>query len=130
MKVLQKMHENWSFNEVEFYANISENSVNFANIMEDLKLKEILDNQQNIASVNFYELLNTTYKQIDAKYKSLSRILKLSIIEKIIAYYIKQNTYNNIEQNCAMQKQVISLNNNLIKQFIAIKRFELPVKFL
>ena len=60
----------------------------------------------------------------DYKYK-LSTTLKLSLIEKIMFYFIK----NNNEHNTNMQDNAL-LANSLTKQLLDIKKFELPIFFV
>lgn len=124
MSILQQLHPDWSKEDIKFYANISGNSINFANKLHELDITKSINsitNNQEIAN-----LLNKFSKQIDTKYNNLSRILKISLLEQIIMFFIKRNI-----NSCEVpNEQIIKQNNSLLKQIIDIKSYELPVRFI
>ena len=130
MKVLQQMHTDWLFDDVEFYANISDNSINFANLAADFGLKTIIVNGLKNEKLNLPNLLNVLYGQIERNCKTLSRVLKQSFLEKILMYLISENINFDIAKNCECILQIVKQNTQLLKQFADIKLFDLPVRFV
>ena len=130
VKILQQMHTDWSFDDTEFYANISDNSINLANIAADLRLKQIVINGLNNEKLDLYGLLNVLYDQIDKNCKTFSRVLKQSFLEKIIMYLINMSINSDVEKKSSCNLQILKQNTQLLHQFMDIKLFDLPVRFV
>ena len=122
MQILQNQNENLTFDEIEFYTTVSNNSIKLANILIDLDIKTTLQQPQKTAT-----LLNIIYKSIEVKYKQLSRTIKMSVLENIITYLIHQKIIN--DENDNVKNNIIE-NNSILKQFYNMKTFELPVLFI
>ena len=72
------------------------------------------------------------YKELEKNYKNATRSIKILILEKIIFFIIKVNTLKAIKNNYNdnnLLKTYNAIISNLVKQFIDIKTFELPVNF-
>ena len=94
----------------------------FAEILIQLNIANI----NNISKENIKSILNQLVQKIEKDYKyKLSTTLKLSLIEKIMFYFIKKNN----EHNTNMQDNAL-LANSLTKQLLDIKKFELPIFFV
>ena len=131
LKALKQLHNDWSSAEIEFYTDISENSVSIANILYQIDITKLIKQSDSNNYRDICHILNQSYTQIDAQCKSLSRLLKLTILEKIIMYLIRRNISDVSNSNDAeLRKKLMSQNTNILKQFTNIKRFELPVKFI
>ena len=127
LKILQQQHEDMAFEDIEFYTDMSGNSVNFANILISLN---IIDFLKNNANKSIQDLINNIYKMIDANSKDLSRVLKISLLEKVIIYLLNKNIKPFKAENINDVKNTLVNNNNIIQQFVDIKKFELPVRFV
>ena len=135
IKVLQKIHNISSIEDIEFYADVTDNSISFTKILYDIELKKIILNEEGFLKKDLHKILNEVYKQIDFKYKSLSYMLKMSLLERIIIYCVNKNIKDNLIKsnnlnNESESKLFYHQNIGLLKQFANIKLLELPVKFI
>ena len=130
LKVLQQMHEDWSFDEIEFYTDISNNSIKFANILAELGLKTIINNGGNNQNLSISQLLNVAYERIDTGCKTLSKVLKKTLLERIMMFILNKSIISDVETNNRCNLQVVRQNTQILKQFIDIKKFDLPVRFV
>ena len=124
MKILQRRNSDWSYDAIEFYTDISNNSVTFAEMFakfDIMKYKDI-----NIAT--FGSFLNMIFDVFD-KNLDLSRTLKMSLLEKVIIYFLNKNALSSLSREENIKKNIM-LNNKIFKQFEDIKKFELPVLFI
>ena len=122
IEILSSSHKELKNEELEIYADISECSISFAEILIQLNIANI----NNISKENIKSILNQLVQKIEKDYKyKLSTTLKLSLIEKIMFYFIKKNN----EHNTNMQDNAL-LANSLTKQLLDIKKFELPIFFV
>ena len=134
LRILKELHEDWTIDELSFYCEISENSVSIAEILFNLNIQkscqQIIENDFNY---NFIcSILNNIYKELEKNYKNATRSIKILILEKIIFFIIKVNTLKAIKNNYNdnnLLKTYNAIISNLVKQFIDIKTFELPVNF-
>lgn len=129
-KVLKQIHRNLDDDDVKLYSDASNNSVNFANMLIAICFKDIVTKFYKNRNIKITNLLNNFYEKIDTQFKSLSRILKISLLERIIMFFVKNNITHDIKNNCINSKQNVILNTNLLQQLKDIKLYELPVKFV
>ena len=131
ISVLKEKQPTMNNDELSFYANISANSIAFAKMMMDMQLFSF--DFGNID--NLKHNLNTIYKQIDDKYKNLPKIIKLSLLERIMFYAISKinndfvNNNDNLNNDNDEFKKIVSLSNSLSKQLIDIKKYDLSIIF-
>ena len=136
-KILSQQHDELTDDEIGVYADMSENSIAFANILIDLNVCKISDflstyseiNGENIGLISnkIRQAINNLWAVLDTNFKVLPRVLKISLLEKMIYYFISRlqkigATGDNIQK-------IVVLSNTLTKQFIDVKQFELPVRF-
>ena len=131
ISVLKEAHPKMNNDELSFYANISANSIAFAEMMIDMQLFSF--DFGNID--NLKHSLNTIYKKIDDKYKNLQKIIKLSLLERIMFFLISQKMNDFAKNNNHLQnddsefKKIVAISNSLSKQIIDIKKYDLSVIF-
>ena len=113
--------------EVEFYTNLSGNSIGFAVMLKKFDAFSLLS---SCAELDVAEKLNIFYKAIEENYKTLPNSIKMLFLEKMLIYFTKNQFINsdNNEKNSDIGSLVLK-SNSIIKQFLDIKRFELPVVF-
>ncbi len=173
--VLRELYKDISDDDAVFYTKIAGGSVTFAKMLFDMNIRQYMTIYLSCLSENFSrdgsissensgndknilneatEVLNSVYREIDKRYKSLSRILKISLLERVMTYMLNENisavSVMNTESSNGNRtsdddmkngrdingdvserlKQIISINPKLVKQFIDIKAFELPVQFV
>ena len=110
---------------------MSANSIAFAEMMISMQLFSF--DFGNID--NLKHNLNTIYKQIDDKYKNLPKIIKLSLLERIMFYAISKinndfvNNNDNLSNDNDEFKKIVALSNSLSKQLIDIKKYDLSIIF-
>ena len=130
ISVLKEAHPKMNNDELSFYANISANSIAFAKMMMDMQLFSFdfgnIDNLKNN--------LNTIYKKIDDKYKNLPKIIKISLLERIMFFAISKinNDFannSNLKNDNIEFKKIVALSTSLSKQIIDIKKYDLSVIF-
>ena len=129
-KVLKQIHQDLNDDDAKLYSEVSDNSINFANMLITIGFKEIITKFYEDKNVKITNLLNNVYKQIDTQFKSLSRILKISLLERIIMFFVKNSISDDIRNNCINLKQNIKLNTNLLQQLKDMKLYELPIRFV
>ena len=129
-KVLKQIHQDLNDDDARLYSEASNNSINFANMLISINFKEIVTKFYKDRNIKITNLLNNIYKQIDTQFKLLPRILKISLLERIIMFFIEDNILNDIKNNCINSKQNVKLNTNLLQQLKNIKLYELPIKFV
>ena len=130
IKVLQELYTNLKYDEVCVYADMAGNSVGIAGILIDCNLLEYETCDLSVLK----KRLNEIYLLLD-KYDNskLTSNIKLEILGRVMLYFIN-NTYkktaqeNNFDLN-AIKNNVLQ-SNQIIKQFIDVKTFDLPVKFV
>ena len=123
--IIKQLHNDLTLDEIEFYKEISGCSINFTNVLLDLGAKKIIDSELE-KNTKISCILNTINDVIDAKHKNFPRILKMNLLERI-TLFLEKNYINN---NLIPDEQVIKQINQLLSQFINIKTFELPIKFV
>lgn len=130
ISVLKEAHPKMNNDELSFYANISANSIAFAEMMMDMQLFSFdfgnIDNLKNN--------LNTIYKKIDDKYKNLPKIIKISLLERIMFFAISKinNDFannSNLKNDNIEFRKIVALSTSLSKQIIDIKKYDLSVIF-
>ena len=130
ISVLKEAHPKMNNDELSFYANISANSIAFAKMMIDMQLFSFdfgnIDNLKNN--------LNTIYKKIDDKYKNLPKIIKISLLERIMFFAISKinNDFannSNLKNDNIEFRKIVALSTSLSKQIIDIKKYDLSVIF-
>lgn len=130
ISVLKEAYPKMNNDELSFYANISANSIAFAKMMMDMQLFSFdfgnIDNLKNN--------LNTIYKKIDDKYKNLPKIIKISLLERIMFFAISKinNDFannSNLKNDNIEFKKIVALSTSLSKQIIDIKKYDLSVIF-
>ncbi|MBQ7552003.1 MAG: hypothetical protein IJT15_00955 [Rickettsiales bacterium] len=130
ISVLKEAHPKMNNDELSFYANISANSIAFAEMMMDMQLFSFdfgnIDNLKNN--------LNTIYKKIDDKYKNLPKIIKISLLERIMFFAISKinNDFannSNLKKDNIEFRKIVALSTSLSKQIIDIKKYDLSVIF-
>ena len=130
ISVLKEAHPKMNNDELSFYANISANSIAFAKMMMDMQLFSFdfgnIDNLKNN--------LNTIYKKIDDKYKNLPKIIKISLLERIMFFAISKinNDFannSNLKKDNIEFRKIVALSTSLSKQIIDIKKYDLSVIF-
>ena len=130
ISVLKEAHPKMNNDELSFYANISANSIAFAKMMMDMQLFSFdfgnIDNLKNN--------LNTIYKKIDDKYKNLPKIIKISLLERIMFFAISKinNDFannSNLKNDNIEFRKIVALSTSLSKQIIDIKKYDLSVIF-
>ncbi|MBQ7536720.1 MAG: hypothetical protein IJT14_01195 [Rickettsiales bacterium] len=136
-KILTQQHDELTADEISIYTDMSENSVAFANILISLNVCKmavfLLDyneiNETNIIIIanKIKQAINNLWTVVDTNFKTLPRILKISLLEKIIYYFISR--LQKIGTTSDNMQKIVVLSNTLTKQFIDIKQFELPVRF-
>jgi len=92
-KILSKQHSDLTDDEISIYADMSENSVAFANILIGLNVCKIADflstyseiNGENISVISnkIRQAVNNLWAVVDTNFKALPRVLKISLLEKI-----------------------------------------------
>ena len=114
--------------ELSFYANISANYKKKKKMMMDMQLFSFdfgnIDNLKNN--------LNTIYKKIDDKYKNLPKIIKISLLERIMFFAISKinNDFannSNLKNDNIEFRKIVALSTSLSKQIIDIKKYDLSV---
>ena len=128
VKYLTTKYEDYTSNEIDFYTDISENSISIAEMLiED----HILTITENVDIQNIKQTLNNVYDVINSQHKNLTNNLKLNILEKIMLFLLKKImiSQNNNNDNDDIAKN-INISNSLTKQFLNFKRFDIPTKFL
>ena len=130
ISVLKEAHPKMNNDELSFYANISANSIAFAEMMIDMQLFSF--DFGNID--NLKHNLNTIYKKIDDKYKNLPKIIKISLLERIMFFAISKinNDFannSNLKNDNIEFKKIVALSTSLSKQIIDIKKYDLSVIF-
>ena len=130
ISVLKEAHPKMNNDELSFYANISANSIAFAKMMIDMQLFSF--DFGNID--NLKHSLNTIYKQIDDKYKNLPKIIKISLLERIMFFAISEinNDFannSNLKNDNIEFRKIVALSTSLSKQIIDIKKYDLSVIF-
>lgn len=140
LSALTKLHNDWSFDEVEFYTQISGNSISFAEKLYDIEAMKMVKNVDTGNRQNLSVLLNKIYQEIDKNNKDLSYIVKMSMLSKVVVYCLNANIVSNanndgekIEIHCQdkdKQMHIVAMNSLFIRQFCDIKSFELPVRFV
>lgn len=140
LSALTKLHTDWTFNEVEFYAKVSGNSISFAEKLYDIGVMQMVENADMKSRQTLSGLLNKIYREIDKNNKNLSYMIKMSMLSKVMMYCLNSNVIGN-DKNVAGEnmiklrdneerKRIVLLNNLFIKQFCDIKSFELPFRFV
>ena len=140
LSALTKLHNDWSFDEVEFYSQISGNSISFAEKLYDIGAMQMVKNVDTGNRQNLSVLLNKIYQEIDKKNKGLSYIVKMSMLSKVVLYCLNANIVSNANndgkkietqrQDQDKQMHIIAMNSLFIRQFCDINSFELPVRFV
>ena len=130
ISVLKEAHPKMNNDELSFYANISANSIAFAKMMMDMQLFSF--DFGNID--NLKHSLNTIYKKIDDKYKNLPKIIKISLLERIMFFAISKinNDFannSNLKNDNIEFRKIVALSTSLSKQIIDIKKYDLSVIF-
>ena len=136
-RILSQQHDDLTDDEISIYADMSENSVAFANILIGLNVCKIADflstyseiNGENIGVISnkIRQAINNLWAVVDTNFKALPRVLKISLLEKIIYYFISQ--LQKIGATGDNMQKIVVLSNTLTKRFIDVKQFELPVRF-
>ena len=137
---LTKLHNDWTFDEVGFYAKIADNSISFAEMLYNLGIMQMINNSDIKSRQNLSELLNKIYKEIDKNNKNLSYMIKISMLSKVLMYCLNSNIVGTDKkfidekitnaQEKEEQKLIVMLSNLFIKQFCDMKSFELPIRFV
>ena len=130
ISVLKEAHPKMNNDELSFYANISANSIAFAKMMMDMQLFSFDFSKINDLKHN----LNVIYKQIDDKYKNLPKIIKISLLERIMFFAISKinNDFannSNLKNDNIEFRKIVALSTSLSKQIIDIKKYDLSVIF-
>ena len=130
ISVLKEAYPKMNNDELSFYANISANSIAFAKMMMDMQLFSF--DFGNID--NLKHSLNTIYKKIDDKYKNLPKIIKISLLERIMFFAISKinNDFannSNLKKDNIEFRKIVALSTSLSKQIIDIKKYDLSVIF-
>ena len=130
ISVLKEAYPKMNNDELSFYANISANSIAFAKMMMDMQLFSF--DFGNID--NLKHSLNTIYKKIDDKYKNLPKIIKISLLERIMFFAISKinNDFannSNLKNDNIEFRKIVALSTSLSKQIIDIKKYDLSVIF-
>lgn len=118
LQVLSNIHDDLSYDEISFYSDVAENSIGISNILIHLdffKYKDTTDDK-------IKSMLNSFILLLEKEYKDLPRVLKLLIVEKVLLYFLKKKPDD-------IHNRVL-LSNNMIKQLLDIKNFELPILFV
>ena len=127
--VIDGVEEKVLFNdkEADFYANLSGGSVGFAVMLKSSNAFDLLSSVEN---TDIATKLNVFYKAIEENCKNLPNSIKMLFLEKLLMYFTKNEFINsgNDEKNSDIGSLVLK-GNSIIKQFLDIKRFELPVVF-
>ena len=136
-KILTQQHDELTSDEISIYADMSENSVAFANILISLNVCKMADflldyneiNETNIIIIanKIKQSINNLWGILDSNFKSLPRVLKIALLEKILYYLLSK--LQKIKTDSANTGKVVLFANTLTKQFIDMKQFELPVRF-
>ena len=130
ISVLKEAHPKMNNDELSFYANISANSIAFAEMMMDMQLFSFDFGNIDELKGN----LNFIYKQIDDKYKNLPKIIKISLLERIMFFAISKinNDFannSNLKNDNIEFRKIVALSTSLSKQLIDIKKYDLSIIF-
>ena len=130
IKILQEQYGNLKYDEICCYTDMSGNSVGVAGILIDCDLLKYENTDLNTLRKN----LNEIYLLLD-KYDNgkLTNSVKLTILERAMLCFINKTYKNSLQSNSidlSVIKNNVAQSNQIIKQFIDIKTFDLPVKFV
>lgn len=125
IKYLTAKYDDYSSDEIDFYTDISENSISIAEMLINDHILTITENV-NIQTIK--SVLNSIYELLNKQHSELTQTLKLNIIEKIMLFLLKKIFTNKQNQTDIVKN--ISLSNSITKQLLDFKRFDIPVKFL
>ena len=123
IKILTEKYNDYTSNEIDFYTDLSDNSIALADILID---NHILTLTEKVNISNIKKVLNDVYKLL-AQNKEIGKNFVIILLEKIMLFLIKD-----LEKNTAKEElqKAISLSNSIIKQFLNFKRFDLPIRFV
>lgn len=131
ISILMEKYPTMNNDELLFYTRMSANSIAFAEMMISMQLFSF-----DFGKINdLKHSLNIIYKQIDDKYKNLQKIIKLSLLERIMFFLISQKMNDFAKNNNHLQnddiefKKIVALSTSLSKQIIDIKKYDLSVIF-
>ncbi len=118
LQALSNIHNELSYDEIEFYSDVAENSICISNILIHLNFFQYKNTDDNTIK----SMLNSFILLLEKEYQDMPRVLKLLIIEKVLLYFLKKKPDD-------MYNRVL-LSNHMIKQLLDMKRFELPILFV